>query len=334
MKRLLTLLTPLCALLLCAGCGAAKEYSTAFFAMDTYMTMQSYGPHAEDAMAQAEQAVFALENQISRTRENTDISRLNAADGEPAAVSAEVYQLLADSQALCVPGVFDVTIAAVADLWGIHTENSRIPSPEEIAAALQTVGSGHLTLLADGTARLDRGTKIDLGAVGKGFAADRCAAILRENGVESGLIFLGGNIYAVGEKPDGSAWTIGVADPDVPSSYIATVEVRDTSVVTTGDYERYFMQDGVRYHHVLDPATGAPARSGLRSVTVVHENSTLADARSTTLFVLGLEKGLQFCAENGLDAIFITENKEVYVTEGLRSRFSFCGEEAGYVLAS
>ena len=169
---------------------------------------------------------------------------------------------------------------------------------------------------------------------GKGIAADQCAEILRRNGVESSLVFLGGNIYALGEKPDGSAWSVGIADPDNSSDYIATIAVRDASVVTTGDYERYFIEDGVRYHHVFDPVLGEPARSGLRSVTVVHESSMIADARSTTLFVLGLEAGLRYCAEHQIEAVFITEDKEIYVTEGLRDRFTFRGEAAGYVMGA
>lgn len=325
---------PLLLLLLCTACGTPKKYEAGFFAMDTYMSIEAYGRRAEDAVSEAERAVFDLENLISRTRANTDLARLNAADGVAVPVSAETLSILADAKSLTVPGVFDVTICAVSDLWGINTDHSRIPSQTEIDAALATVSSENLVFPSDGEAQLLNGAQLDLGAVGKGIAADRCAGALRQNGVKSALIYLGGNIYALGSKPDGSNWTVGIADPDAPSGYVATVSVQDTSVVTTGDYERYFMQDGVRYHHVMDPATGAPARSGLRSVTVVNESSTLADARSTTLFILGLDEGLRYCSENGLDAVFITEQKEIYVTEGLRDRFTFRGEAAGYVMGS
>lgn len=328
------LLLPFLTLLLCTGCGAGKEYEAAFFAMDTYMTIKAYGRNAEEAVSEAERAVFDLENRISRTREGTDISRLNAADGSMIFLSADTLRILTVAKELTVPGVFDVTICAVSDLWGIGSETSRVPSQAEIDGALATVGSDNLTLFANGFAQLDNGAKVDLGAIGKGFAADICVNLLREGGVKSALVYLGGNIYALGGKPDGSDWTVGIADPDGPSDYIATIEAQDASVVTTGDYERYFMRDGVRYHHVMDPKTGAPARSGLRSVTVVHESSTVADARSTTLFVLGLEKGLEYCAENGLEAVFITEDKEIYVTGGLRDRFTFRGEGTGYVMAS
>ncbi len=325
---------PFLLLLLCMGCGAGREYQTAFFAMDTYMTIQAYGSYAEDAAKEAERAVFALENKISRTRENTDIARLNAADGEAVQISEETYSILSDVKALAVPEVFDPTIAAVSDLWDISSGSGHIPGQEEIDAMRETVSINNLVLLEDSRAQLLNGAKIDLGAVGKGIAADQCAEILRRNGVESSLVFLGGNIYALGEKPDGSAWSVGIADPDNSSDYIATIAVRDASVVTTGDYERYFIEDGVRYHHVFDPVLGEPARSGLRSVTVVHESSMIADARSTTLFVLGLEAGLRYCAEHQIEAVFITEDKEIYVTEGLRDRFTFRGEAAGYVMGA
>ena len=321
-------------LLLCTGCGQQWEYETDFFAMNTYMTIRAYGKQAEEAATKAEQSVFALENLISRTRENTDIARLNAAGGAEIEVSPETFELLRQTKELSIPGVFDPTVAVVGDLWGINTDEEHVPSQGEIDEALATVSVDNLVLSGNNRVQLLNGAQLDLGGIGKGIAADRCAKILRDKGITSAMIVLGGNIYALGEKPDGDAWTIGIADPDGNASYIATLAVRDASVVTTGDYSRYFIQDGVRYHHVFDPTIGAPAHSGLRSVTVVNNNSTLADARSTTLFVLGLEKGLQYCEENNLQAVFITEAKEIYVTEGLRDCFTFLGEEAGYVMGT
>lgn len=321
-------------LLVCTGCGQQWEYETVFFAMDTYMTIRAYGKQAKDAAIEAEQSVFTLENLISRTRENTDIARLNAAGGEVIEVSPEAFEILRQAQELSIPGVFDPTIAAVSNLWGINTDAAHVPMQSEIDEALATVSMDNLVLLENNRVQLLNGAQIDLGGIGKGIAADRCAELLRGNGVTNALIVLGGNVYALGKKPNGDIWTIAIADPDDSASQIARLQVTDTSVVTTGDYERYFMQDGVRYHHVFDPATGAPARSGLRSVTVVNESSALADACSTTLFVLGLEKGLQYCVENDLQAVFITEDREIYVTEGLRDCFIFLGRGAGYVMGS
>lgn len=332
MKKIIGLLVFV--LLVCTGCGQQWEYETDFFAMDTYMTIRAYGKQAKDAAIEAEQSVFQLENLISRTRENTDIARLNAAGGEVIEVSPEAFEILRQVQELSIPGVFDPTIAAVSNLWGINTDAAHVPMQSEIDEALATVSMDNLVLLENNRVQLLNGAQIDLGGIGKGIAADRCAELLRGNGVTNAMIVLGGNVYALGEKPNGDVWTIAIADPDDSASQVARLQVTDTSVVTTGDYERYFMQDGVRYHHVFDPATGAPARSGLRSVTVVNESSALADACSTTLFVLGLEKGMQYCMENDLQAVFITEDREIYVTEGLRDCFTFLGGGAGYVMGS
>lgn len=332
MKKIIGLLMLI--VLLCTGCGQQREYETNFFAMDTYMTIRAYGGRSGNAAIEAEQSVFALENLISRTRENTDIARLNAAGGEVVEVSPETFEILRKTKELSIPGVFDPTIAAVGNLWGINTDAAHVPMQSEIDEALATVSMDNLVLLENNRVQLLNNAQIDLGGIGKGIATDRCAEILRKNGVTSATILLGGNVYALGEKPNGDAWTIAIADPDGGAFYLAELNVTDTSVVTTGDYERYFMQDGVRYHHVFDPTTGAPARSGLRSVTVVNESAALADARSTALFVLGLEKGLQYCAENDLQAVFITEEREVYVTEGLRDCFIFLGGGAGYVMGS
>ena len=151
------------------------------------------------------------------------------------------------------------------------------------------------------------------------------------------LATLGGNIGAYGENPvrDSGNWVVGIADPDNNADYLATVEVRGLSVVTSGDYERYFEQDGKRYHHIFDPATGYPADSGLRSVTVIDEASTRADALTTALFVMGLEEGMAFCAANDIAAVFVTADKQVHVTDkvGAVCTFTFLGEEKGYTHA-
>ncbi len=181
--------------------------------------------------------------------------------------------------------------------------------------------------------QLDRGSKIDFGGIAKGYAADLCADILKDADAD-GLLVLGGNIYAVGTN-EGKDWNIGIADPDEQSDTVAAVAVHDMSVVTSGDYERYFEQDGVRYHHIFDPATGYPAASGLRSVTVIDENSTRADALTTALFVMGADEGRAYCEDNGIAAVFITSDRQVFTTEKVSEvcEFSFTGEDKGYTYA-
>ena len=277
-------------LLTLSGCGGKSEpYSTDFFAMDTFMSVKVLGSDGESLAQQCENEINALEGVLSRTREDTDIAKLNAADGAPVALSDEGANLLSTALDLSAAtnGAYDPTVAPLTDLWGIGTEHQQVPAQSDIDAALQNVGTQHVHVSGD-SVQLDGGSRIDLGGIAKGYAADLCADILKDADAD-GLLVLGGNIYAVGTN-EGKDWNIGIADPDEPTDTVAAVAVHDLSVVTSGDYERYFEQDGVRYHHIFDPETGYPAASGLRSVTVIDDNSTRADALTTALFVMGADK--------------------------------------------
>ena len=252
-------------LLTLSGCGGKSEpYSTDFFAMDTFMSVKVLGSDGESLAQQCENEINALESVLSRTRGDTDIAKLNAADGAPVALSDEGAKLLSTALELSAAtnGAYDPTVAPLTDLWGIGTEHQQVPAQSDIDAALQTVGTQHVHVSGD-SVQLDGGSRIDLGGIAKGYAADLCADILKDADAD-GLLVLGGNIYAVGTNK-GKDWNIGIADPDEPTDTVAAVAVHDLSVVTSGDYERYFEQDGVRYHHIFDPETGYPAASGLRS---------------------------------------------------------------------
>lgn len=322
-------------LLTLSGCGGKSEpYSTDFFAMDTFMSVKVLGSDGESLAQQCESEINALESVLSRTREDTDIAKLNAADGAPLTLSDEGAKLLSTALDLSAAtnGAYDPTVAPLTDLWGIGTEHQKVPSQSEIDAALQNVGIAHVHENGDAVT-LDSGSKIDLGGIAKGYAADLCADILKSADAD-GLLVLGGNIYAVGTN-EGKDWNIGIADPDEPTDTVAAVAVHDLSVVTSGDYERYFEQDGVRYHHIFDPKTGYPAASGLRSVTVIDENSTRADALTTALFVMGADEGRAYCEENGIAAVFVTADKQVFTTSRVADvcTFTFTGEDKGYTYA-
>ena len=246
-------------LLTLSGCGGKSEpYSTDFFAMDTFMSVKVLGSDGESLAQQCESEINALESVLSRTREDTDIAKLNAADGAPVTLSDEGAKLLSTALDLSAAtnGAYDPTVAPLTDLWGIGTEHQQVPAQSDIDAALQTVGTQHVHVSGD-SVQLDGGSRIDLGGIAKGYAADLCADILKSADAD-GLLVLGGNIYAVGTN-EGKDWNIGIADPDDSADTIAAVAVHDLSVVTSGDYERYFEQDGVRYHHIFDPKTGYPA---------------------------------------------------------------------------
>ena len=167
------------------------------------------------------------------------------------------------------------------------------------------------------------GKTCTIGGIAKGYAAGRVRTILREAGVTSAIISLGGNVAAVGKKPDGSAWTVGLQDPDRPEAYFGTVSIEDACVVTSGAYQRYFEENGVCYHHILDPHTGCPAESGVKSVSVVAQDDTLADALSTALFVMGLDAGAELWNSSGLsfEAVFVTDDNTVWITPGLAGRY-------------
>ena len=335
MKRLISfLLAPLFFLL--PGCGA-QEAEEQFFSMDTVMSIHVYGSGAAEAAAAARREVEALDSQLSRTRADSLISQLNAhaGDGTDVALDTDTARLLAFSKSISqlLPGDFDITIAPVMDAWGFTGEDRHVPDSETLSAAMALVGSEGLSVdESAGTARLERaGMAVDLGAVAKGYAAAKAEEALREAGITSALLDLGRNITAIGPKTDGTAWRVGVADPENDSQYLCILSLEDQTASTSGGYERYFEENGVRYHHIIDPETGYPADSGLKSVTVISADHLLADALSTALFVAGPEEALEFWrSRDDFELVLCTGENQLLVTEGLEAGFTFTGEELGY----
>lgn len=321
-------------------CGCAfkpKKNEMLFFAMDTYMELTAYGKGSEEGVREAYSYIIEMDSLLTNKESDSDISALNRAAGQgEVPVSPKTAQVLDASLLYCAQsgGLFDITIAPLTALWDVRPSRASLPDPSEIKRARALVDYTGLVRTRENTYRLTSpGMAIDLGAIAKGFVSDRAAGMLRQNGVGSGLISLGGNIFALGGRPDGEPWSIGLRDPNgTENDYFGIVKVRDKAVVTSGDYERYFMLDGVRYHHILDPRTGNVARSGLRSVTVVADSGALADAFSTALFVMGLEDGLDFQRRHGgFEAVFVTEDNRVVATEGIKDAFLFRGKEKGYL---
>ena len=335
MKRVISfLLLPLFFLL--AGC-APQEAEEQFFTMDTVMSIRAYGSGAADAVSAARQEIEALNAQLSRTDPNSLIAQLNAhaGDGTDVALDEDTAHLLAFSKSISqlLPGDFDITIAPVMDAWGFTGEDRHVPDSDTLAVAMALVDSE--ALLVDetaGTARLEQaGMAVDLGAVAKGYAAAKAEAVLREAGITSALLDLGRNITAIGPKTDGTPWRVGVANPEDDSQYLCVLSLEDQTASTSGGYERWFEENGVRYHHIIDPKTGYPADSGLKSVTVISSDHLLADALSTSLFVAGPEEALEFWrSRDDFELVLCTDQNQLLVTEGLESGFTFTGEEQGY----
>ena len=335
MKRLISLLLiPL--FLLCAGCGGQQEASRQFFAMDTIMNVTAYGAHGAEAVQAVQETVSRLEGLFSRTDPDSQISQINAHAGDGAAVEVDpaVARVLAFAQSVSaqLPGTFDVTIAPVMDAWGFTTEERHVPTEEVLSAALALVDSAALLVdEATSTVRLERaGMEVDLGGVAKGFAAGEAEAAFRATGAEKGILDLGGNVTVIGSRPDGDPWRVAVKDPQDTERYLCVLSLEDRTVSTSGGYERYFEENGVRYHHILDPKTGWPAERGLLSVSVVSADAALADVLSTALFVAGEEEALDFWrSREDFELVLCTQDGRVLVTEGLESGFQ-PAEDGGY----
>ena len=336
MKRLFALCL---AFVLLSGCTpastqAAPAWENTFFAMDTVMNVRIYAGGNGALLEAAGDRVRELEGLLSVTDGDSEICALNR--GGHAALSGDTAGLLSCALELCerTGGALDVTIYPVLRAWGFTTGEYTVPDGNTIEELLSRVDYTRVALdAAAGAASLPDGVEVDLGAVAKGYTGDVLSGLLKVNGVESALLDLGGNIQAIGSKPDGSPWRIGVRDPEGDGN-IGVVTVTDQAVVTSGGYERYFEQDGVRYWHIIDPATGVPARSGLLSVTVVGDSGLLCDALSTALFVMGLDGALaHWRAYRDFEAVFVCEDGSVTVTAGLEDSFTLSQTERTFTVA-
>ena len=313
-------------LVLLAGCAPAPAQAEpmaerTFFAMDTVMTLRLYQGGDGALLDAAEDRVKGLEALLSVTDGDSEVSALNR-DGT-AELSPETAGLLRTALELCgrTGGALDISTYPVLRAWGFTTGEYRVPGGDTIAALLPMVDYAKVGLDGD-SAALSDGMEIDLGSVAKGYTGDELSALLKENGVTSAMLDLGGNIQTVGSKPDGSPWRVGIRDPE-GDGYLGVVEVTDQAVVTSGGYERYFEEDGVRYWHILDPKTGAPARSGLVSVTVVGDRGVVCDGLSTALFVMGLDGAVEHWRQyRDFEAVFVLEDGSVTITAGLEGRFT------------
>ena len=315
------LIAALLALILCMVlCGCApKAAATEFFAMDTVMRLTAYGKNAEEALARCEEEIAKLDTKLSAQSAESEIAKLNAGGSceEP-----DTLEVLTDALEIArrTDGAYDPTVYPLMTLWGFGTENAHVPQQKDIDEVLSHVGYEKLPDVTNAYS-LPEKMAVDLGGIGKGFAAKKARQSLTSSGITSAVLSLGGNVTLVGAKPDGSDWTVGLQDPSLESLF-GFISGKNVSVVTSGGYQRYFEENGERYWHILDAKTGWPAKTGLASVTIVSENDVLADGLSTALFVMGLEKAEDFWRENGdFEAVFLLESGEIFVTEGLKDSF-------------
>lgn len=314
---------------LCSGCGKSnKAISKSNFYFDTLINITLYDVRQENLIDECFKLAAEYENLLSTTKENSDISRINKAAGinsvEVDPRTVEVIKKGIEYSELS-EGKFDITIGKITKLWNISdisknakddnniVDSSYLPSSDEINNLLPSINYENIVIDGNKVMLTDSNCEIDLGAIAKGYIADKMKELLGENGVKSGLINLGGNILAIGTKPDNSNYTVGIQKPfGETNEPILKLKVSNKSIVTSGIYERYFRIENKIYHHILDVTTGYPCENDLYSVTIISDKSTDGDALSTVCFLLGKDEGLKFINSlDDIEAIFIDNNNNI-----------------------
>lgn len=312
------------------------------FMMNTIITIRMYDSQDEKILDEVFQRLAEIENKMSATIETSEINKINDSAGiEPVKVSQDTYIVLKEAKyhAEISNGSYEPTIGPLVRLWDIETEDEGnrdwIPNLEDIEEAKELVDYENLELLEDNKVFLNKkGMRLDLGGIVKGYGTDEARRILKENKVNIAIVDLGGNIYAHGSKSKDVPWNIGIQNPKEPrGKYLGVLEVEDKSIVTSGDYERYFEYEGIRYHHIIDRNTGYPSDNNITGVTIISDRSIDGDALSTTLFILGLDKSVELInSMDGVDAIFITKDNEIYLTKEIKEKFKLEEENSEFII--
>lgn len=340
-KRFLSTIVILLMIVFLSGCNKEKFYSNDFFAMDTWMSVQipnvSNEEDTVEHLKNIEAKIREIENSFSVTLQASDLYKLNNSSEETIEVKNDDF-INALTEALryeqMTDKAFSPRLYKISREWGFTTGAYKIPEGDIIKGYLEEISASEISVDGNMVSRTP-GIMIDFGAIAKGYAADVVVEYLKANNIPKAIINLGGNVYMLGSKDDETGWIVGVNDP-FADRLLGTIELSDACVVTSGNYERYFEQDGKRYHHIIDSATGSPSDSGLASVTIISADASYADALSTALFVMGADKAIEFWRNNeNFEFVLVTENKEVYYSELLENGVFIFDEgiyEDGYVL--
>jgi len=314
------------------GLTGAKPYKETQFLMDTVIEITAYGPNAESAVKEAFAEFKRLHNLTNYFDAGSQVSKVNQAAGrQKVVVDAELIAIIKRANQLSdqLDGAFDVTIGPLSELWGIGRKGDYIPSPAEISAVLPLVNYRQVEVNEEQhTIFLPKpGMKLDLGGIAKGYAADRAIDTLKAQGITSALVNAGGDVRVIGVKPDGQPWRIGVQHPRNTDGISAKLSLTNWDTMeTSGDYQRYFISNGTRYSHILDPKTGYQPRQ-IASVTIVNNNSGDGDILSTAVFVLGVERGLELLKQfPDTEAIILTNDGKTVTTPGLTGKIELTAE--------
>lgn len=289
-------------------------------AMGTVVTVKLFGFGAKNDLDKIETEINGLENSVlSWRKEGSDVYRINKGSGTQVSVSPDTVKIIGQ----CIDisddcgGVFDITIGNVTKLWDFGGNDQRLPSDDEIKTALGSVGYKNVSISGNAV-QIKKGQSLDLGAVGKGFVCDKIKELLDKGRTKSAVVSVGGSLLIYGNR----TFSVGIVNPDNDKQSMGTLKLKDTCVSTSGNYEKYFEQDGKRYHHILNATTGYPATSEFKSVTVVCESGLISDALSTVCYIAGYRKSIEILKKFDAEAVFIFNNNAVRVTDGLSGKFT------------
>lgn len=317
--------------------SATAERSS--YVLGTIVSVKLYDHGSEEALDILFNALTDIDNKMSVSKADSEISQVNANAGiAPVKVSEDTFKVVQRGLEYydISQGTFDITLGPLITLWGIGSDHAKVPSQAAIDTALALAGNGDVVLdEGNQTIHLKRsGMAIDLGGIAKGYSADALVEILKQSNVKQAMINLGGNVFTYGTKADGSLWKVGIQSPfEDRNNYVGVVKVANQTVVTSGPYERNFTENGVLYHHILSTTTGFPVTNNLASVSIISGISMDADGFSTTVYALGIEKGLALINSiEGVECILITNDKQIYLSDGMKDNFTI--SETGYTLAN
>lgn len=327
-------------LLLASGCADKKNkvnnepVSKTEFVLGTVVTIKLYDNATEEVFNKVFAKLREIENKMTINADDSEVIEINSNAGKDfVKVSDDTFYVIKSGKdfSKLSGGRFDISIGPLVKLWGIGTENAKVPDKDEIVSKKVLVDYNNVVLNESEKSVMlkETGMILDLGGIAKGYGADAVVNILKDNNVKHAIINLGGNVFAYGNKPDGTLWRVGVQNPfSTRGEYLGIAQVANQTVVTSGVYERYFEEDGKRYHHILDPDTGYPVENNLVGITIIASSSIDADSLSTSAFALGLDKGIELIESlDNVDAVFVTKDSEVYITSGLKDNFELENSE-------
>lgn len=298
------------------------------FFLDTICDITVYDNVSEEVLDKGFSVLQEIDDKMSATKATSEIMAINNASGKSSVkVSDDTLYVISKGiqYGETTEGKFDISVGPLVKLWGINTDHARIPSKDEIKSTLQQVGYKNVVINeAKNEVMLKlEGMSLDLGGIAKGYAGDAVADVLKNNGVKHAIINLGGSIVVIGAKPNGNEWNIGIQDPAEPrGEYLGILSVSNKAIATSGIYERFFIENGVRYHHIMDTSTGYPVDNSLASVSIISDKSIDGDPLAKA-FTMGLEDGMKFIEkQQGVEAIFVTKDSKVYITPGLKNTFN------------